>query len=291
MIVAAFLMLLLVFTLFELLGDILRNQVSPLTVGEYLLNVVPYFLYNTTPLSMLLAVLVTFGLLQRSNEITAIPILLSLVDIKGAIITIDAMGTQTAIAEKIIEEKGDYILALKGNQGRMHDAVIDYVHEQTKTDFQGIGARRYESWEKKHGRIERRTYIQMPAPKSLPGFANWKGLLSIGIAFLWSVRDGKETSEIRYFISSLPVKVKQFAHAVRSHWGIENTCHWCLDVTYREDESRIRDVHLRENFAWLNRLTLSLLKQHPDKDSVAMKRRACGWNDEYMLEVLTGTKS
>ena len=199
---------------------------------------------------------------EKSNEITAIPILLSLVDIKGAIITIEAMGTQTAIAEKIIEEKGDYILALKGNQGRMHDAVIDYVHEQTKTDFQGIGARRYESWEKKHGRIERRTYIQMPAPKSLPGFANWKGLLSIGIAFLWSVRDGKETSEIRYFISSLPVKVKQFAHAVRSHWGIENTCHWCLDVTYREDESRIRDVHLRENFAWLNRLTLSLLKQH-----------------------------
>ena len=129
----------------------------------------------------------------------------------------------------------------------------------------------------------------MPAPKSLPGFNNWKGLLSIGIAFLWSVRDGKETTEVRCFISSLPVKVKQFAHAVRSHWGIENTCHWCLDVTYREDESRIRDEHLRENFAWLNRLTLSLLKQHPEKDSVAMKRRACGWNDEYMLQVLTGT--
>ena len=95
---------------------------------------------------------------------------------------------------------------------------------------------------------------------------------------------------MRYFISSLPVKVKQFAHAVRSHWGIENSCHWCLDVTYREDESRIRDEHLRENFAWLNRLTLSLLKQHPDKNSIAMKRRACGWNEEYMLQVLTGTK-
>ena len=130
----------------------------------------------------------------------------------------------------------------------------------------------------------------MPAPKSLPGFHNWKGLLSIGIAFLWCIRDGKETTEVRYFISSLPVKVKQFAHAVRSHWGIENSCHWCLDVTYREDESRIRDEHLRENFAWLNRLTLSLLKQHPEKDSVAMKRRDCGWNDEYMLQVLTGTK-
>jgi len=227
---------------------------------------------------------------EKSNEITAIPTLLSLVDIRGAIITIDAMGTQTAIAEKIIDGGGDFILALKGNQGTLHDATIDYIDEQAKTDFQGIGARRFDTAEKKHGRIERRTYIQMPAPKSLPGFANWKGLLSIGIAYLWCLRDGKETSEVRYFISSLPVKVKQFAHAVRSHWGIENTCHWCLDVTYREDESRIRDEHLRENFAWLNRLTLSLLKQHPDKDSVAMKRRACGWNDEYMLQVLTGTK-
>jgi predicted transposase YbfD/YdcC len=228
---------------------------------------------------------------EKSNEITAIPTLLSLVDIRGAIITIDAMGTQTAIAEKIIDEGGDYLLALKGNQGTLHDGTIDYIHEQMKTDFEGIGARRWDTWEKKHGRIERRTYFQMPAPKSLPGYANWKGLLSIGIAFLWCVRDGKQTSELRYFISSLPVKVKQFAHAVRSHWGIENTCHWCLDVTYREDESRIRNEHLRENFAWLNRLTLSLLKQHPDKDSVAMKRRACGWNDEYMLQVLTGSNT
>jgi predicted transposase YbfD/YdcC len=228
---------------------------------------------------------------EKSNEITAIPELLSLVDIKGAIVTIDAMGTQTAIAEKIIDGGGDFVLALKGNQGTLHDATIDYINEQTKTDFRGIGARRLDTWDKKHGRIERRTYVQMPAPKSLPGFANWKGLLSIGIAYLWSLRDGKETSEVRYFISSLPVKVKQFAHAIRSHWGIENSCHWCLDVTYREDESRIRDERLRENFAWLNRLTLSLLKQHPEKESVAMKRRACGWNDEYLLQVLTGTTS
>ena len=226
---------------------------------------------------------------EKSNEITAIPTLLSLIDIQGAIITIDAMGTQTAIAEKIIDGGGDYLLAVKGNQETLHDAVIDHIYKQTKTDFRGIGARRLDTMEKKHGRIERRTYIQMPAPKSLPGFSNWKGLLSIGIAFLYCIRDGKETTEVRYFISSLPVQVKQFAHAIRSHWGIENSCHWCLDVTYREDESRIRDKHLRENFAWLNRLTLSLLKQHPEKDSVAMKRRACGWNDDYMLQVLTGT--
>ena len=227
---------------------------------------------------------------EKSNEITAIPTLLSLIDIQGAIITIDAMGTQTAIAEKIIDGGGDYVLAVKGNQETLHEAVIDHIHQQTKTDFRGIGARRLDTVEKKHGRIERRTYIQMPAPKSLAGFERWKGLLSIGLAFLSCIRDGKETTEVRYFISSLPVKVKQFAHAVRSHWGIENSCHWCLDVTYREDESRIRDERLRENFAWLNRLTLSLLKQHPDKDSVAMKRRACGWNDEYMLQVLAGTK-
>jgi predicted transposase YbfD/YdcC len=228
---------------------------------------------------------------EKSNEITAIPTLLSLVDIQGAIITIDAMGTQTAIAKKIIDGGGDYVLALKGNQETLHDAAIEYINEQTKTDFRGIGARRLDTEEKKHGRIEKRTYVQMPAPKSLPGFTNWKGLLSIGIAVLICIRDGKETADVRYFISSLPVKVKQFAHAVRSHWGIENSCHWCLDVTYREDESRIRNEHLRENFAWLNRLTLSLLKQHPEKDSVAMKRRACGWNDDYMLQVLTGKAS
>ena len=102
------------------------------------------------------------------------------------------------------------------------------------------------------------------------------------------VRDGKETVEVRYYISSLGVGVKRFAHAVRSHWGIENACHWSLDVTYREDESRIREKHLRENFAWLNRFTLSLLKQHPGRESIAMKRRSCGWSDDFLLEVLTG---
>ena len=116
----------------------------------------------------------------------------------------------------------------------------------------------------------------------------WKGLKSIGMATLVCVRDGKETAETRYYISSLPVAVKRFAHAIRSHWGIENTCHWSLDMTYREDESRIREPHLRENFAWLNRFTLSLLKQHPGKDSLAMKRRACGWSEEFLAEVLAG---
>jgi predicted transposase YbfD/YdcC len=225
---------------------------------------------------------------EKSNEITAIPELLRLVDIKGTIITIDAMGTQKAIAAQIIDSEADYVLALKGNQEKLHQAVIDYVDEQSKNDFADVPVRRHLTHDTGHGRKEIRSYIQMPVPETLRELELWKGLKSIGMATLWCVRDGKETTETRYYISSLPVGVKVFAHAVRSHWGIENSCHWSLDMTYREDESRIREPHLRENFAWLNRFTLSLLKQHPGKDSVAMKRRACGWSHEFLAEVLAG---
>ena len=225
---------------------------------------------------------------EKSNEITAIPELLRLVDIRGAIITIDAMGTQKAIAAQIIEGEADYVLALKGNQETLHQAVIDHIDEQWEDDFARVNARRHQTRETGHGRQETRTYIQMPVPEDLPGRELWKGLKSIGMVVSECVRDGKETVEVRYYISSLGVGVKRFAHAVRSHWSIENTCHWSLDVTYREDESRIRDRHLRENFAWLRRFTLSLLKQHPGRDSVAMKRRSCGWNENFLLEVLTG---
>ena len=224
---------------------------------------------------------------EKSNEITAIPELLRLVDIKGAIITIDAMGTQKAIAAQIIEGEADFVLALKGNQETLHQAVIDYIDEQLEGDLSK--AREHVTIEKGHGREETRTYLQLPAPKSLPGFTLWKGLKTIGVVTSRCLRDGKETIEVRYYISSLAMGVKRFARAVRGHWGIENTCHWVLDVTYREDESRIREEALRENFAWLNRFTLSLLKQHPDRQSLAMRRRSCGWNESFLLEVLTGT--
>ena len=223
---------------------------------------------------------------EKSNEITAIPELLRLVDIKGAIITIDAMGTQKAIATQIIEGKADYVLALKGNQETLHQAVIDYIDEQLEGDL--ANAREHVTTEKGHGREEMRTYLQLPAPKSLPGFTLWEGLKTIGVVTSRCLRDGKETIEVRYYISSLSVSVKKFAHAVRSHWSIENACHWVLDITYREDESRIREKALRENIAWLNRFTLSLLKQHPRRDSIAMKRRSCGWSDGFLLEVVTG---
>ena len=228
---------------------------------------------------------------QKSNEITAIPELLKLVDIRGAIITIDAMGTQRAIAKDIIDGGGDFVLALKGNQETLHDAVIEHVEEQMENDFKNVDARQHITEETGHGRKETRHYIQMPVPKTLPGLSRWKGIKTIGVAIMVCVRDGKETVDTRYYISSLKMGVKRFARAVRAHWGIENTCHWSLDMTYREDESRIREKHMRENFAWLNRFTLSLLKQHPGKDSLAMKRRCCGWNDQFLVQTLTGVKS
>ena len=226
---------------------------------------------------------------EKSNEITAIPELLRLVDIKGTIITIDAMGTQKAIAEQIIDSGADYVLALKGNQEALHQAVIDHIDEQITNDFADAEARRHATTEKGHGREEARSYIQMPVPEGLRGLEMWTGLKTIGMATLVCMRDGKETAETRFFISSLPMGVKRFARAIRSHWSIENSCHWSLDMIYREDESRIREPQMRENFAWLNRFTLSLLKQHPGKDSIAMKRRGCGWSNALLLEVLTGT--
>ena len=226
---------------------------------------------------------------EKSNEITAIPQLLGLVDIKGAIITIDAMGTQKAIAEQIIDGDADYVLALKGNQETLHQAVIDYIDKQSENDFASVAARRLLTKEKGHGRQEIRSYLHMPVPPDLAELALWQGLTTIGVVVSACVRDGKETIEKRYYISSLQVGVKRFAHAVRSHWGIENSCHWSLDFTFREDESRIRDKNVRENFAWLNRFLLSLLKQYPGRDSIVMRRRACGWDENFLLQVLTGT--
>lgn len=131
-----------------------------------------------------------------------------------------------------------------------------------------------------------RTYLKLPDPESLPGFTPWKRLTSVGVVSSRCVRDGKEAVKVRYDISSLALGLKRFARAVRSHWSIKNSCHRVLDVVHREDESRIRDKALRENFAWLNRFTLSLLEQHPGRENVAMKRRSCGWCDDFLMEVL-----
>lgn len=225
---------------------------------------------------------------EKSNEITAIPELLRLVDLNGAIITIDAMGTQKTIAKTIVDKGGDYVLAVKGNQEKLEEAIADCFLHETENDFASGKVKEHTTTETAHGRTTTRTYYHMSAPKNLPGREQWTKLMTIGMVISCCLRDGKETTEIRYYISSLRLGVMQFARAVRAHWGIENSCHWVLDVTYREDDSRIRETHIRENFAWLNRFTLSLLKQHPGHDSIAMKRRCCGWNDLFLMQVLTG---
>jgi predicted transposase YbfD/YdcC len=230
---------------------------------------------------------------EKSNEITAIPELLKLVDVSGGIVTIDAMGCQKEIAGAVVAAKGDYVLALKDNQPTLHRAVVDHLLGRWEVDFAGDEVGRRQSEETGHGRRESRTYIQLEAPESLPGFKAWRGLKSIGVVISETQRDGKSTDEVRYYISSLAVEpdAKTFAHAVRSHWGVENGCHWTLDVTFREDDSRIREKGLRENMAWLNRFCLSLLKQHPGRQSVAMRRRSCGWSDDFLMQVVSGSTS
>jgi predicted transposase YbfD/YdcC len=223
---------------------------------------------------------------EKSNEITAIPELIDNIDVAGAIITIDAAGCQKTIAAKIIDRGGDYILALKGNQGNLHKAVEDWIIEQMQNDFANVTARKHQETVRGHGRIDTLTYYQFNAPETLPGRSNWKGFRTIGVAIRVSEQGDKVTREVRYFISSIRLGVKRFARGVRSHWGIENTLHWCLDVTFREDESRLRNRHAADNVAWLKRFAISLLKQCKDKESIAMRRRMAGWNTEYLSQVL-----
>ncbi|MFT5527898.1 MAG: putative transposase YbfD/YdcC [Pirellulaceae bacterium] len=217
---------------------------------------------------------------EKSNEITAIPELIDHIDVSGAIVTIDAAGCQKNIAAKIVDGGGDYVLSLKGNQGNLHKAVECWITEQIANEFANVKVRKHQQAVKGHGRVDELTYYQFEAPKTLPGFSNWKQLRTIGVAIRVSTTGDKVTREVRYFISSLRLGVKCFAGAVRGHWGIENTLHWCLDVTFREDESRLRDRHAADNVAWLKRFAISLLKQCTDKESIAMRRRMAGWNTD-----------
>jgi predicted transposase YbfD/YdcC len=222
---------------------------------------------------------------EKSNEITAIPELLKKIDVRGGVVTIDAMGAQKAIAQEIILGKADYVLALKGNHESLHRAVIEHIDERLEGDLEE--AEELTTTDRGHGREEERIYLQMPAPEGLPGKSQWKGLKSVGVVTSRRVVRDRESIEIRYYLSSLPVDVKLFARAVRGHWSVENACHWTLDVTFREDDSRLRDRVLGANITWLYRFTLSILKQHPDRRmSLIMKRRGCGWSDKFLMEVV-----
>ncbi|HEX8203383.1 MAG TPA: ISAs1 family transposase [Isosphaeraceae bacterium] len=149
------------------------------------------------------------------------------------------------------------------------------------------GAEGLTTTDRGHGRDEERIYLQLPAPKGLPGKAGWDGLKSVGVVTSRRVAGGRESIEVRYYLCSLPVDVKLFARAVRGHWSVENACHWTLDVTFREDDARVRERVLGSNITWLYRFTLSILKQHPDRRmSLIMKRRGCGWSEKFLMEVI-----
>ena len=222
---------------------------------------------------------------EKSNEITAIPELLKKIDVRGVIVTIDAMGTQKAIAAQIIGGKADYVLALKRNHESLHAAVIEHIDERLDGD---IGtAQELTTTDRGHGREEKRTYLQLPVPEGLPGRAEWKRLKSVGVVTSRRKEGERESIEVRYYLSSLPVDLDLFARAVRGHWSVENACHWALDVTFREDDSRVRERVLGANITWLYRFTLSILKQHPDRRmSLIMKRRGCGWSEKFLMEVI-----
>lgn len=230
---------------------------------------------------------------SKSNEITAIPELLNLLDIKGAIITLDAMGTQRDIATQIIDQGGDYILALKGNQGQLHKGVEAFFKAAEKSQWTGIEYSYSDCSEAGHHRLEHRQVWTVPISQlsDLPNRAKWKGLTTVVMVkrkrCLWN----KTTEEVCFYITSLASDAIFLAQAIRSHWGIENSLHWVLDVTFREDHSRIRSGHGPENMGLLRRLSLNLLKREPSKQSIAQKRYRAAMDNDFVMKVLLGNEA
>jgi len=226
---------------------------------------------------------------EKSNEITAIPPLLKMLEIQGCLVTIDALGCQTEIAAAIVEAQADYVLAVKGNQPTLHDGLQWYFFARQQEDFARVQVSRHQTVEKGHGREETRSYFVCPVPRDLPDRQRWPKLAAIGLVVSETTRDGKRSREERYYILSRKLSGRRFAAAVRSHWAIENRLHWQLDVTFQEDQCRIRRGHADANFSILRRTALSLLKNnHALKVGVKNKRLAAGWDDEYLAQVLFG---
>ena len=224
---------------------------------------------------------------DKSNEITAIPKLLDLLDVQGALVTIDAMGCQKDIAAKIREGGGDYVLTVKDNQPTLLDDIQNCFARAFDTDFADVKHDRYQTEGQGHGRLERRLYTILIDPPGLRQADLWKDLHVIGMCVSERTLAGQETSmETRYFIGSRKASAKIYGQALRNHWGIENNLHWQLDVTFGEDDNRVSKRHGAENLAALRRLALSLLKQHPDERSIACKRLAAALNTGFLEEVL-----
>ena len=223
---------------------------------------------------------------EKSNEIKAVPELLRVLELSGCIVTLDAMGCQKQIAREIKEADADYVLALKGNQGTAHQEIKSYLDEAIAAGRPELSA--WETVEKGHGRIETRRYWQSG---NLAWFADkecWEGLRSVGVVEAVREINGVASTERRYYLSSLPVEVKEFAKAVRDHWGIENQLHWRLDVLFGEDQSRARSGYAAENLAALRRWALNLLKADKlkAKNSIKGRKKAAGWDNRYLLHLL-----
>jgi predicted transposase YbfD/YdcC len=225
---------------------------------------------------------------RKSNEITAIPGLLEVLELSGALVTIDAMGCQVEIAEKIVEAGADYCLAVKANQPTLHRGIVDFFADHLEDDFARIRARHHETHEHGHGREEWRFYTICPVPEGLPDGSRWAGLKAIGVSITDAMRDGKNCCEARYYILSRYLSARRFAEAVRGHWGIESM-HWQLDVTFGEDQSRTRLGHADANFSVLRRAALGLLKNETTaKVGIKNRRLRAGWDQSYLEKVLFG---
>ena len=226
---------------------------------------------------------------KKSNEITAIPEVLKLVELCGAIVTIDAMGCQTKIAEAIVQDGGDYILAVKDNQETLRRGIEDFFLDHMGDDFARTKVTRHETVEQGHGRQEQRTYYVCDVPAGLPDAKRWKGLVQIGMAVSQTARGGKPSDAVRYYITSKRLTAKRFGPLVRGHWGIENSLHWQLDVSFGEDRSRTRLDHAQANLGVLRRTSLSLLKNETSsKVGIKNRRLTAAWNIDYLHKVLFG---
>jgi predicted transposase YbfD/YdcC len=223
----------------------------------------------------------------KSNEITAIPLLLGQIELTDTLVTIDAMGCQKEIAAAIVGGGGDFVFAVKDNQPSLREAVEGYLMEQLGYDFEDLRYRHHETGEVGHGRTEERAYYLCAVPRDFAPKQEWPQVKAIGYAVRVSVDgDGKETSEVRFYVLSRYLSGKRFSEAVRGHWGIE-AMHWVLDVTFREDDSRTRERTLGNNLSWLRRFAVTLLKRHPIKDSIKGKMLRCMMNPDFLAEVLT----
>ncbi len=223
---------------------------------------------------------------DKSNEITAIPKLLKMLHLEGAIVTIDAMGCQKSIAKQIGENQADYVLAVKQNQKELYD-YIDYLFCKSKNDTSLI-YQTHQTLDSGHGRIETRKYSTIVGNELLAGIDGWDGLKAVGM--VESTREVGDTvsNEKRYFIMSTCGQAREFGNAVREHWGVENSVHWVLDVTFSEDQSRIRKDNSPENLSMLRKIALNCVKQESTKTSMKRKRKMAGWDNDFLIKVLIG---